>query len=310
MDLNGDLMRLSAQVAEKHKRASELDALERLLGSLREKEARFASMLAAEEKDVERLEGRSLSRWWLTVTGKLDGRLDAEKRETLEAGIRMDAVRRRIKELEADRERTAAKILELGDCESSFAALLARKESAILASDPEGASRILQMDEAERKLAAMAREIEEALRAGCAAKDQVDVVRRCLDSAEGWGTWDLIGGGLVTDAIKYSRLEDAQSEIERLQSVLDCFHTELADVQILREIQIDIGGFLQFADFFFDGLFADWTALSRIQDAQDQLSATERGISDVLGRLERMRGETERQAAALEAERAAFVENR
>ena len=41
-----------------------------------------------------------------------------------------------------------------------------------------------------------------------------------LDSAQGWGTWDVIGGGLLTDLMKYSRLDDAQASMERLQSAL------------------------------------------------------------------------------------------
>ncbi len=36
-------------------------------------------------------------------------------------------------------------------------------------------------------------------------------VSSTLDSAEGWGTWDLFGGGLITDLAKYSKLDEAQS---------------------------------------------------------------------------------------------------
>ena len=47
-------------------------------------------------------------------------------------------------------------------------------------------------------------------------------------------------------------------------------------------------GFLRFADYFFDGLFADWMVLDQIHGAQSQIAETCGQIDDVLSRLRAM----------------------
>ena len=73
-----------------------------------------------------------------------------------------------------------------------------------------------------------------------------------------------MGGGLIADLAKHSRLDDAQASVEYLQSQLRAFRTELADVTISADFQVNIDGFLRVADYVFDGIFADWAVLDRI----------------------------------------------
>ena len=44
--------------------------------------------------------------------------------------------------------------------------------------------------------------------------DSLDSVLSSLESAEGWGTWDLLGGGLISDLAKHSHIDDAKVEAE------------------------------------------------------------------------------------------------
>ena len=103
--------------------------------------------------------------------------------------------------------------------------------------------------------------MQEALIAGNAALSCADQILFQLNSAEGWGTWDLVGGGLLSDLAKHSHLDQAQASVETLQSQLRRFKTELADVTINADIQVSIDGFLRVADYSFDGIFADWAVL-------------------------------------------------
>ena len=75
--------------------------------------------------------------------------------------------------------------------------------------------------------------------------------------------------------------------MEELQVQLRRFHTELADVEIRADMQVQVDGFLRFADFFFDGIFADWAVMNRIHDAQQQVEGTRDQISRVLTRRRR-----------------------
>ena len=53
-------------------------------------------------------------------------------------------------------------------------------------------------------------------------------------------------------------------------------------------IRIDIGGFLTFADFFFDGIIADWLVQSKIQEARRQVADAINQVEWILGSLRSM----------------------
>ena len=51
------------------------------------------------------------------------------------------------------------------------------------------------------------------------------------------------------------------------------------------DIKIEAGSFLLFADFFFDGLVADYLVQSRIGEARSQVSDTIERVETLLGEL-------------------------
>lgn len=150
------------------------------------------------------------------------------------------------------------------------------------------AERILQLEQQLAAQQTLETEIAQALDAGRAARHTADSILSSLDSAEGWGTFDLFGGGLITDLVKHGHLDDAQDKVETLQTQLRRFKTELTDVSIQADVQAQVDGFLRFADYFFDGLFADWMVLDHIHGAQSQIAGTCGQIDDVLSRLRAM----------------------
>ena len=72
-------------------------------------------------------------------------------------------------------------------------------------------------------------------------------------------------------------------------------------------MQVSIDGFLRFADYFFDGLFADWAVLDQIGRSQEQVRQTWTQIDGVLTRLEALRQAAERERADLTARRDALI---
>lgn len=144
--------------------------------------------------------------------------------------------------------------------------------------------------ESESRIAALKvqkRELLEAINAGKTALHTVNEVLETLDNAEGWSTWDVMGGGLMADLAKYEELDNAQEQVEQLQVELRRFKTELADVEITADLQVAVDSFLKFADFFFDGLFADWAVLDHINQAQSRVENTKSQIKRVLALLKR-----------------------
>ena len=143
-------------------------------------------------------------------------------------------------------------------------------------------------------------EKKEALDAGQDALTTADQIAASLDSAEGWGTWDLLGGGLVADLAKHGHLDDAQASVEYLQSQLRRFKTELADVTIAADFQVNIDGFLRVADYLFDGIFADWAVLDQIHASQEQVQNTRDQICRVLDYLRTMLQQTAAERADIQ----------
>ena len=71
-----------------------------------------------------------------------------------------------------------------------------------------------------------------------------------LDNAEAWGTWDILGGGLLSTAAKHGNLDDAQSYITELQMDLRRLNWELTDISVQTDVHVNTDDFLRFADYF------------------------------------------------------------
>ncbi len=123
------------------------------------------------------------------------------------------------------------------------------------------------------------KEIKEAINAADEALFHLRNASRELDKARGWGIWDIIGGGLLTNLIKHGKMRDAEYEIGCAKNALARFDKELRDVAGYSSVHID--SFLTFADFFFDGLIADILVQSKIRDAMDQCRYAIRDVESV-----------------------------
>lgn len=240
----------------------------------------------AEQADVDRLERRSLASYFYNVVGKLDEKLDAERREAYAAWVKYDAAARELDAAISELCACEAEMRELYGCEEEYAAALREKAEALKARGGADGHRILELETQLADLQSRDKELQEALDAGNAAYDTACQVLSSLDSAEGWGTFDLLGGGLLSDIAKHSHLDEAQRSVEYLQHQLRCFKTELADVSVSADMQVNIDGFLGFADFFFDGLFADWAVMDKISQSKMRVMDTRDQIGNLLNSLE------------------------
>ena len=128
-------------------------------------------------------------------------------------------------------------------------------------------------------------EINEAIVAGDMALNSLYAAQEKLDSAKGWSWLDMFGGGLFTDLIKHSKMDEASRCMENAKYNLKKFQKELSDINLSLDLRMEVGGFLSFADFFFDGLVADYLVQSKIEDARRQVADAINMISDILRTL-------------------------
>lgn len=132
------------------------------------------------------------------------------------------------------------------------------------------------------------KEIREAMLAGQEALDYLKRAQDCLNSAGNWGLVDLFGGGLISTFMKHSKMNDAESLVQQARSALKRFQRELTDVDQVSDFHIETGDFVAFADYFFDGLIADWLVQSRISEAKRQVENAIQRVNYIMGQLQRL----------------------
>ena len=114
------------------------------------------------------------------------------------------------------------------------------------------------------------KEKREAIDAGRKAISSLETARDNLNSAKNWGLVDMFGGGFFTTMIKHSKIDQAKENMEQAKYDLRNFSRELRDVNMACDLNFDIGDFLTFADYFFDGFFVDWMVQDRISTANPE----------------------------------------
>ena len=130
------------------------------------------------------------------------------------------------------------------------------------------------------------RERDEAISAGKRAKRSLENALAALDSARDWGIFDILGGGLISTLAKHSKMDKASDYIEEAKEDLKAFGRELGDIKEYTNIDLSTGDFWGFADWFFDGLFADWAMQDRINEARSQIQQAIRKVDSILNRIQ------------------------
>ncbi len=246
-----------------------------------------------EQADVEKLESKSLKAFLYDVLGKMDEKLSKEREEAYNASVKYESATSELQSLENDIEKTKLELDSLQGCEEQYEKLFEEKKEAIQKSGHWAAEKIIEIQSRIAYLDNQVKELSEALKEGDSCLKMVDFALGKLKSAEDWSTFDLFGGGVITDMAKYSDIEAAQSQIETLQSQLRRFKTELADVSIDSEMNIEVDGLLQFADIFFDNIFTDFAVRDKIQESKAQVENTKTQIESVVKLLTSMKEDAE-----------------
>ena len=132
-------------------------------------------------------------------------------------------------------------------------------------------------------------EISEALMAADMASMSLQKAEELLQKASSWGIWDMLGGGFFSTMFKHNRTDEAQAAMNEARGHLRRLKRELLDVNLTGDLKMDVGSFLTFADYFFDGVIADWMVQSKIGDALNQVREARRQVSGIRKRLQEMR---------------------
>lgn len=287
---DSELQRLQSEIMEKQRTDAKLSDLFLQQLDLEKRTDELEKVKRKEQDDVDRLNARSLTAFFYRATGKIGEKLTKEEAEAYAAAVKYDAAKNELQAVNNDIEYCQKRLSDLQDCEQQYERVLKEKTEQIKQSGVPEAGRIMQIENEIAFLENQQKEIQEAINAGNQAFYIARKILEDLDSAKNWSTFDLMGGGLIADMAKYDKLNKVQDQIQDLQNALRGFRTELADVteRISGDLYVEIGDFLHFADYFFDGLFTDWMVYDKINDSRNRTMQTSDQIQKILGQLNEM----------------------
>ena len=289
-----DLKELQRRAARKVQLDNQLRELKEQRRELEAKVEELAAIKHDEQADVDRLESGGLAALFYSLIGKGEEKLTKERREAAAAALKYESAARELDSVMSDIAGCESELAGLSGCEREYEETLQAKSREVKASGGAAAAKLLELEARAAACVGRKKEILEAIAAGSEALVTAEEILDDLDSAGSWATWDVFGGGIIADIAKHSHLDEAQYAVERLQSQLRRFKTELADVGgIGADVRVNVDGFLRFADYFFDGIFVDFAVMDHISNSAEQVQAVHARISDVLERLHAMLSRTE-----------------
>ena len=302
-EINRDLERSRQRVERSRKLDVILSDLEGQLVRRRAVEQEARAVLEKEQGDVEELERMSLVSFLARIQGDMERRQAQERREAAMAKARYDAAKWDLEDLERRCRDARQEKNNLTGAQQEFQALLDEKEALLRTQGSPVSQQLGQLALEQEQTAGQLREIQEAIQAGMAAHRALEEMVQDLDGAENWGVWDMVGGGIMANFAKHGCLDDAQDAAYEARRALSRFRTELADVSSDQVPDVELGDFAVFADYFFDGLFADLFVQSRIREAQSQVALVIRRVEGLVARLRAERESLEEKQGQLDWQR-------
>lgn len=302
-EINRDLILLQQDEDRSKRLDTMIDDLNSQRIQRRQAVQQAQAILDKEEGDVEELERLSFSSFVARIRGELEERTDRERREAVAAKARYAAAVRDQNDLELRLQALQQELSGLGNLEQRRHALLQEKEAAFHTLGVGPFSQLEELAQSITRLECQLREVSQALCAGQNADHALEQMEQELSSASGWGTVDIFGGGLLSNLAKHDHIDRARSCSDQARAALSRFRTELADVSVGHVPDVEIGSFAVFADYFFDGIFADLFVQDKIRQAQSSVAAARRNTAELVCKLKLERTRLTQQKAALALER-------
>ncbi|GMQ56725.1 hypothetical protein AN1V17_11190 [Vallitalea sediminicola] len=284
-ELDNKLRQCVEDMSEANRYKKLIKSTEEDYGKLTDKWHQLKEAFRKEEQDVEKLTKVTLTNFLHTIMNDKAEKLDKEKQEAITAKLKCDSVLTQLEDCKISLEKLNIKYNKFSQAEEEYKILLKQKRDFILTYMPDKWNEIESLMEEDRNISNQLKEIDEAINAGENTRSCIDKANEALHSAKNWGTWDMLGGGLLSTMAKRENMSEAQSYISDMQKWIRSFARELSDVDDYINADLDIGDFLGFADYFFDGFFVDWAVQSKINSAIDKVDNTKDEVNSILRKL-------------------------
>lgn len=281
-ELNRDILTAKENQTKKRKFDDMVKQTRQVLQNELAKKSKLKDILQDETEDVSKLESLSITGLFYSILGSKEKQLEKERQELLSAKLKYDECCNSISVIERDLASYEESYKRYIGADSEYEIAMKRKEELILKSNDENTNKLIELMDKNAELEVMKKEVNEALKAGEIVKDEISNVMKSLESAENWGTWDMMGGGFLATSAKHSRIDEAREYAHNAKIALRRFQNELSDIDLTADFEINIGSFEKFADYFFDGLISDWVVQSRIRESSESVSYVGNDVNKVM----------------------------
>ncbi|MEO2070745.1 MAG: hypothetical protein ABGW99_05340 [Zunongwangia sp.] len=253
------------------------------LKSKEERSVQLKQVLEKEYHDVEQLDKLNLTALFYSILGNKDKKQEKERQEYLKAKLQYEEAIEEIKLIKRTVEQLRIEINLLKNSEEKYQLLLREKEEFLLSLEDESSKNLQGVIDDINAAALHIQEIEEVLQEAEPALHYLNETFNQLQSAESWGTFDMIGGGLLVTSIKHGKIDEARLGISKAQFYLDNLSRELRDVVLPTQLNesIDIGDFDSFGDYIFDGLIFDFIVQEKISKSKSHVQRVYLQVSTI-----------------------------
>lgn len=285
-----------------------IDGTKTMLENARHELKKLEGIMEKEQLDVEKMSQTSLKTLFYKCLGTHDKQVAKEKEETLAAVLKYESCKKSVDELTDKLSQLTNRHYEMSKVQGKLEALYEEKRRVMANFNMPEYAKIGQLEKEISFIRREIKELKEAITPGNMAINTLNEAIELLDSAGDWGTWDLLGGGLIADMMKHDKIDKAKQAILNAQTYVQRLQVELQDVNMSLDGSIQITGGAVFADFFFDGLIADWYMQSKISQSRENVVATCGKIRKIVSTLSTQLNHKEEDLEAKEREIKRIIE--
>lgn len=285
-----------------------IDGTKTMLENARHELKKLEGIMEKEQLDVEKMSQTSLKTLFYKCLGTHDKQVAKEKEEALAAVLKYESCKKSVDELTDKLSQLTNRHYEMSKVQGKLDALYEEKRRVMANFNMPEYAKIGQLEKEISFIRREIKELKEAITPGNMAINTLNEAIELLDSAGDWGTWDLLGGGLIADMMKHDKIDKAKQAILNAQTYVQRLQVELQDVNMSLDGSIQITGGAVFADFFFDGLIADWYMQSKISQSRDNVVATCGKIRKIVSTLSTQLNHREKDLEAKEREIKRIIE--
>lgn len=285
-----------------------IDGTKTMLENARHEMKKLEGIMEKEQLDVEKMSQTSLKTLFYKCLGTHDKQVAKEKEEALAAVLKYESCKKSVDELTDKLSQLTNRHYEMSKVQDKLDALYEEKRRVMASFNMPEYAKIGQLEKEISFIRREIKELKEAITPGNMAINTLNEAIELLDSAGDWGTWDLLGGGLIADMMKHDKIDKAKQAILNAQTYVQRLQVELQDVNMSLDGSIQITGGAVFADFFFDGLIADWYMQSKISQSRENVVATCGKIRKIVSTLSTQLNHKEKDLEAKEREIKRIIE--